>query len=237
MNRPPAPLSPMGLASRASPHFAPSSLRSEESDSPKQSIPSLRQAFLELHPAQKDEGGLLLKQEMLMSEGEVDEKLRKMKETFLASLEALGRIEGSIRRKKTDSPENRGRESPTELEMKGFVRPRYRSAASQGSEEMMGKVGFGDDRGWGRRWAHAVLVSSSIFTLSSTCSNAYVPVMGGAAGIRTSKALRATGKYSSSDYVIFPPGPARRVYLEPGQDGYSCSWDPAINPWDPCSHF
>ncbi|SJL04243.1 uncharacterized protein ARMOST_07604 [Armillaria ostoyae] len=40
MNRPPAPLSPMGLASRASPHFAPSSLRSEESDSPKQSIPA-----------------------------------------------------------------------------------------------------------------------------------------------------------------------------------------------------
>lgn len=83
---------------------------------------------------------------MLTSEGEVDEKLRKMNETFLASLEGLGGIEGSIRRKKTDSPESRGRESPTGLGMRGFVRPRYGSAASQGSEEVIGKMEFDDDR-------------------------------------------------------------------------------------------
>ncbi|KAK0493578.1 autophagy-related protein 13-domain-containing protein [Armillaria luteobubalina] len=221
MNRQPAPLSPIGLATRPSPPFAPSSLRSEESDSPKlpppprkrysssfghRYAPSLgagsegsgsgnekvgsasflstntdddeistfvqdidarkplsgrhrlhsqspRQAFPELPRPQKDEGGLLLKQEtisppgaMLTSEGEVDEKLRKMNETFLASLEGLGGIEGSIRRKKTDSPESRGRESPTGLGMRGFVRPRYGSAASQGSEEVIGKMEFDDDR-------------------------------------------------------------------------------------------
>ncbi|SJL04798.1 uncharacterized protein ARMOST_08168 [Armillaria ostoyae] len=48
MNRPPAPL----LTSRASPPFAPSSLRA-------------RQEFPELPPSQKDEGGLLLKRETI----------------------------------------------------------------------------------------------------------------------------------------------------------------------------
>ncbi|KAG7440201.1 uncharacterized protein BT62DRAFT_938268 [Guyanagaster necrorhizus] len=222
MNRAPAPLSPIGLASRPSPPFAPSSLRSEESDSPKPPLipprkrysssfghryaPSLgagsdgsgsanekvgsasflstntdddeistfvqdidarkplsgrhrlhsqspRQAFPVLPPPQKEEGGLLLKQEaisppgaMLTSEGEVDEKLRKMNEAFLASLEGLGGIEGNIRRKTSDSPESRGRGSPIGLGMGGFVRPRYGSATSQGSEEVIGKLEFDDDR-------------------------------------------------------------------------------------------
>ncbi len=75
---------------------------------------------------------------MLTSEGEADEKLREMNETFLASLEGLGGIEESIRRKKTDSPESPGRESPTRLGMEGLVRPRYGSAASQGSGEVTG---------------------------------------------------------------------------------------------------
>ncbi|PBK62887.1 hypothetical protein ARMSODRAFT_556868 [Armillaria solidipes] len=98
-------------------------------------------------PPQKDEGWLQgtisPPGARLASEGEV-EKLRRMNETFLASLEGLGGIEESIRRKKIESPESRGRESPTGLGRRGFGTSR--SAASQGSEEVIGKMEFNDDR-------------------------------------------------------------------------------------------
>ncbi|KAK0442878.1 hypothetical protein EV421DRAFT_1735965 [Armillaria borealis] len=98
-------------------------------------------------PPQKDEGWLQgtisPPGARLASEGEV-EKLRRMNETFLASLEGLGEIEESIRRKKIESPESRGRESPTGLGRRGFGTSR--SAANQGSEEVIGKMEFIDDR-------------------------------------------------------------------------------------------
>ncbi len=124
-------------------------------------------------PPQKDEGWLQgtisTPGAMLTSEGEADEKLREMNETFLASLEGLGGIEESIRRKKTDSPESPGRESPTRLGMEGLVRPRYGSAASQGSGEVTGcLMMFAEGQSPSTRWARAGLVFSSIYF--SLCS-------------------------------------------------------------------